>query len=71
VTARGDLNGDGVPSTFSLTGHVRNGAVVLEPLVEDRPEEWRRHDISVTWREHTVLVGMRSVETPLYEGPQW
>jgi type IV pilus assembly protein PilA len=41
ATARGDLNGDGTFSTFTLRGKVGpGGAVEIEPtLEEDRPEE--------------------------------
>jgi type IV pilus assembly protein PilA len=39
--ANGDLNGDGVLSTFSLTGHIQpGGAIEVDPnLVETNPEE--------------------------------
>jgi type IV pilus assembly protein PilA len=41
ATANGDLNGDGVLSTFSLTGHVQPGGVVeVDPnLLETNPAE--------------------------------
>jgi type IV pilus assembly protein PilA len=36
----GDLNGDGVTSTFSLAGGVRGGIVFVSPnFAEDKPEE--------------------------------
>jgi type IV pilus assembly protein PilA len=39
--ANGDLNGDGVLSTFTLKGHVEpNGAIAVDPnLVETNPQE--------------------------------
>lgn len=40
VTAHGDLNGDGVLSTFTLTGTVTNGQVVVSPVIKETdPEE--------------------------------
>jgi type IV pilus assembly protein PilA len=41
ATANGDLNGDGVLSTFSVKGRAApNGAIVVDPnLVEKDPEE--------------------------------
>ena len=40
VLAHGDLNGDGVPSTFTLAGVVEAGRVKLAPaLAEESPEE--------------------------------
>lgn len=38
--AQGDLDGDGVPSTFTRSGVVRNANIVLSPsIVEVNPEE--------------------------------
>ncbi|MBX3199925.1 MAG: fimbiral protein pilA [Labilithrix sp.] len=38
--ARGDLDGDGVLSSFVLAGHVQGGLVVVAPtIVETNPEE--------------------------------
>ena len=38
--AQGDLNGDGAPSTFTRSGVVRNGQIVLSPAItEVNPDE--------------------------------
>lgn len=38
--ARGDLDGDGVPSSFELVGKVEDGVLVLAPaLIETNPQE--------------------------------
>jgi type IV pilus assembly protein PilA len=40
ATGQGDLNGDGVLSTFTLSGKVVNGTVLVSPnFVETNPEE--------------------------------
>lgn len=40
VQAHGDLDGDGVPSTFQLTGEVEGNKVVLTPsIMETNPTE--------------------------------
>jgi type IV pilus assembly protein PilA len=40
VTAKGDLNGDGVESSFQLDGRVQGGRVVLSPSIREMmPEE--------------------------------
>lgn len=39
VTANGDLNGDGVYSTFSITGSVQSGVVNVGALTEVNPNE--------------------------------
>jgi type IV pilus assembly protein PilA len=41
ATANGDLNGDGVLSTFTLKGHVeQNGSIAIDPsLLETNPQE--------------------------------
>ncbi|HET7545048.1 MAG TPA: prepilin-type N-terminal cleavage/methylation domain-containing protein [Polyangiaceae bacterium] len=40
AVAKGDLNGDGVLSTFTRSAEVRNGSIVLSPQVlEDKPDE--------------------------------
>jgi type IV pilus assembly protein PilA len=40
ATANGDLNGDGVPSTFSVEGSVQGGSLSTSPVVvEVNPEE--------------------------------
>jgi type IV pilus assembly protein PilA len=39
-TAKGDLDGDLTPSTFTIAGEVRDGTVALSPAIkEDEPEE--------------------------------
>jgi type IV pilus assembly protein PilA len=39
-TARGDLNGDGVFSTFTIQGKVQNDALILAPSIQEtNPEE--------------------------------
>jgi len=40
ATAQGDLNGDGVLSTFTMAGKIQNGALNIAPNIsEDAPEE--------------------------------
>ena len=40
ATANGDLNGDGVPSTFNATGKIQNGRLNAAPTMEEiNPEE--------------------------------
>ncbi len=40
ATARGDLDGDGVASTFEIRGNVTGGAVLLSPsILESSPDE--------------------------------
>jgi type IV pilus assembly protein PilA len=40
ATARGDLNGDGVASTFTISGRITEGRVHVSPSIqEDSPEE--------------------------------
>jgi type IV pilus assembly protein PilA len=40
ATAKGDLDGDGAPSTFTMQGEVRSQQVVVSPTIaEDKPEE--------------------------------
>jgi type IV pilus assembly protein PilA len=40
ATANGDLNGDGVLSTFSVTGSAESGAIAISPNVQEtNPEE--------------------------------
>jgi type IV pilus assembly protein PilA len=40
ATANGDLNGDGVFSTFSVTGSAENGTIAISPNVQEtNPEE--------------------------------
>jgi type IV pilus assembly protein PilA len=40
AVAHGDLNGDGVPSTFSVQGSAMSGAVAISPNVQEtQPEE--------------------------------
>lgn len=40
ATAKGDLDGDGTPSTFTMKGEVRSQQVVVSPTIEeDHPEE--------------------------------
>jgi type IV pilus assembly protein PilA len=40
ATAQGDLDGDGAPSTFTLTGKIQGGAVSMSPVIEEvSPEE--------------------------------
>jgi hypothetical protein len=40
TSGMGDLNGDGVTSTFSLRGEVTGGTVFVAPnFAEDKPEE--------------------------------
>ena len=39
-TARGDLNGDGVTSTFEIMGRVQAGALFVSPnILETNPDE--------------------------------
>jgi type IV pilus assembly protein PilA len=39
VRARGDLNGDGIYSTFEISGKVEGGKIILAAMVETSPEE--------------------------------
>jgi type IV pilus assembly protein PilA len=40
ATAHGDLNGDGNPSTFSISGQATSGAIAISPnIAETNPEE--------------------------------
>jgi len=40
ATANGDLNGDGNPSTFSVSGSAYSGAIAISPnIIETNPEE--------------------------------
>jgi len=40
ATANGDLNGDGILSTFSVTGQAYSGAVAISPNIQEtNPEE--------------------------------